>query len=538
MFGAKKRLREMVELSYGKNPLKDFSYYNAQNRLDLIKRYHNAKEEIEENKWKVDETTWKDLEMDEVFLRLNHTNSFIGEQVLYHSLHVLALGRENEKRQKLKKRLDTLEQDEKLRTDISVQLNRIGKMDAGYYLSEFLLNTNVWKVGNTIIFHILQILLLLFFVTSISTDSLYAVLGLVLVALINLSIYIFAKQKYEIYFTSLIEFKKIFDFACWMEKKDRNADFLSKEVRNAIHKLRKISRVIIGMGERRRLGMTGDAIAILADYIWGILLIDVAMFNHIMNVIADKQEAVMCVIEAVGKLDADISILSYRKSVKQWCLPEYEADGIITKGVAHPLLHNPVTNDFELHSRAIITGSNASGKSTFMKAIAINCILAQTIDTCIAKKMRLKPLIVISCMALRDDVLTGESYYYREAKCLKRMLELVALENAVLVVIDEILKGTNTLERIAASKAILEYLGTYQCLTLVATHDNELAESSLYKNYHFCSIIEENDMLFDYQIHDGMNISTNAIALLSYLGYPEIIVKRAKDNLYENRGNR
>ena len=120
-------------------------------------------------------------------------------------------------------------------------------------------------------------------------------------------------------------------------------------------------------------------------------------------------------------------------------------------------------------------------------------------------------------------------------KRLKRMVELITGEKAVLAVIDEILKGTNTTERVAASKAILEYIGQAGCLTLVATHDNELTENHLYENYHFCSTIQEKDIVFDYRIHQGKSKSSNAIVLLSYLEYPDRIVETAKRYLNENR---
>lgn len=138
------------------------------------------------------------------------------------------------------------------------------------------------------------------------------------------------------------------------------------------------------MNGRRQASMTGDVIAILREYIWGILLIDVSMFNYIMKIISDKQGAVWCLIEFTGNTDSDIAISSYRKSLNKWCRPEYITKGIKTNHLVHPLIKKPVPNDFILEDRAIFTGSNASGKSTFMKSMAINCILAQTINTCTA----------------------------------------------------------------------------------------------------------------------------------------------------------
>ena len=147
--------------------------------------------------------------------------------------------------------------------------------------------------------------------------------------------------------------------------------------------------------------------------------------------------------------DAQIAVASYRKSRTIWCKPEAEHGRIAARGLVHPLLKNAVGNDFILEDRAILTGANASGKSTFMKAVAINMILAQTIHTCTAGMFGVENVCVMTCMSLRDDVESGESYYFREAKYLRRIVEQMK-KGRVFCVIDEIFKGTNTTERIAA----------------------------------------------------------------------------------------
>ena len=136
-------------------------------------------------------------------------------------------------------------------------------------------------------------------------------------------------------------------------------------------------------------------------------------------------------------------------------------------------------------------------------------------------------------MALRDDVITGESYYMREIRYLKRMLERFGKKEPVLFVIDEILKGTNTAERIAASEAILDYFVKGNQFVLIATHDMELvyAMQGKYDNYYFDSVIQGKDVCFPYMIHRGIGGKTNAIELLDVLSYPEEIITRARKNL-------
>ncbi len=187
-------------------------------------------------------------------------------------------------------------------------------------------------------------------------------------------------------------------------------------------------------------------------------------------------------------------------------------------------------NDIKLQQNSLITGSNASGKSTFVKALALNSIFAQTIYTCTASSFSLSRCLPITAMAVSDDILAGDSYFMAEIKALKRTIEQVD-HYPCLCFIDEILKGTNTIERIAASAAILSYLDGKNCLCLIATHDIELTNILVnsYDNYHFQETITDETILFDYQLYTGPAQTKNAIALLNYLEFDQEIIKDAHE---------
>ena len=255
---------------------------------------------------------------------------------------------------------------------------------------------------------------------------------------------------------------------------------------------------------------------------------DCAALNYMVRLIMEQKQAVYTLYKFAGQVDAQIAVASYRKSLTKWCKPEMEHGRIAARGLVHPLLSHAVGNDFVLENRAIITGANASGKSTFMKAMAINAILAQTIHTCTADELQVGTVHVMTCMSLRDDVESGESYYFREAKYLRRILHQIKEKGKVFCVIDEIFKGTNTTERIAASKALLEYLVQTDAFVLVATHDREIVDNAFYYNYYFESEVMEHDIVFDYKIREGFGGKSNAIALLELLGYPQEIVQKAR----------
>ena len=132
-------------------------------------------------------------------------------------------------------------------------------------------------------------------------------------------------------------------------------------------------------------------------------------------------------------------------------------------------------------------------------------------------------------MALRDDLDSQESYYIVEIKSLKRILNATNQGGPILCFIDEVLRGTNTVERIAASAQILKSLAGNNVLCFAATHDIELTQmlEADYDNYHFQEEIVENDILFDYILYPGRATSRNAIRLLGMIGYDEEIIRRA-----------
>ncbi len=242
------------------------------------------------------------------------------------------------------------------------------------------------------------------------------------------------------------------------------------------------------------------------------------------------QDEFRALYAALGEIDAAVCALSFRKSLPGFCVPSFQdKSSIAFEGLYHPLLAEPVCNDGEIARHSIVTGSNASGKSTFIKALAINGILAQTIHTCCANRFAARPALVMTSMAVRDDITEGESYFITELKSLKRILDMLP-KCYCACYIDEILRGTNTPERIAASCAVLDYLAKRDCLCVVASHDIELAGLLLHThdNYSFAERVTQAGIRFDYKLLDGAAKTRNAILLLEHMGFDAAIVKQAK----------
>jgi len=188
----------------------------------------------------------------------------------------------------------------------------------------------------------------------------------------------------------------------------------------------------------------------------------------------------------------------------------------------------------------VITGSNASGKSTFIKTLAINAILSQTIYTSLSRKYSASFFQIASSMALQDNIFSNESYYIVEIKSLKRILDRLDKDIPTLCFVDEVLRGTNTLERIAASSQILYNFSKINALCFAATHDIELTYilEKHFSNYHFQEEVVDNQVLFDYKLYEGRAESRNAIKLLGMMGYPEGVIEDAANsaNLFLKEG--
>lgn len=528
--GKKQKRRNRIKAQFGKNPMELEAWESLEKRMREIRMYEElVVQDVKKEEWQsagsVDTVTWNDLEMDRVFARINHTRTYMGEQILYHRLHNMQTRQSCED---MEKRIAFFSRRESIRAEIEEKLMRIGKQKESCYLPFFLTEEINPLVIPGAILYFLQGLLDFCLIGAILLRSNLWATGFLVVAVVNLLIYLHTKCKYEGNLFMVSSLKELFDFCNWIVKKlepDR------PEILHALEKTQKLSHRMLRWQTRKYQSISGDVTGILWDYIAGITLHDVVAFYRIQKTLRACKKETMQLYTFAGEIDMEIAIASFRKSLPQWCCPSLQSDGAISvEEISHPLMADAIPNDFVLKKGVVLTGANASGKSTFMKAVAINVILAQTINTCVAKNMKMPAIQVMTSMALRDDVLQGESYYMREIKYLKRMLDELKTGEPMLFVIDEILKGTNTRERLAASNAILSYMVQKQGFLLIATHDLELvyALKNRYDTYYFDSQVHEKDIVFPYKIRRGIVGKTNAIDLMELLDFPEEITDQAR----------
>lgn len=236
-------------------------------------------------------------------------------------------------------------------------------------------------------------------------------------------------------------------------------------------------------------------------------------------------EHVLIIYKYIGVIDVALSVNVLRNNYDT-CIPIIvDKKEIQMVDGYHPLIKNPVKNSIIINNNILITGSNASGKSTFLKVMGVNMIFARSINTVFATEFKYQPLKLVSSIHMRDSILKGESYYVREIQVLKKITDQAKRENC-LILIDEILKGTNEKERIKIAKAILQYLFHTDSIAIISTHDLHLLEGfDTIDTYCFNDIQKDTSIVYDYKLKKGICTTGNAIKLVKILGFDEEITK-------------
>ena len=235
-------------------------------------------------------------------------------------------------------------------------------------------------------------------------------------------------------------------------------------------------------------------------------------------------------LDVISEIDALMSLANFTKNNSGLIFPDiYEDDFVFrAKNMGHPLL-NPgkrICNDFEIDGWSkvvIITGANMAGKSTFLRTVGVNFILARMGAPVCAEKMFFTPIDVYTNMRTTDSLLKDESYFFAELKRIKGVLERLQNGERIFVILDEMLKGTNSVDKLNGSKELIRKLVQRQSVSLIATHDLKLSEMEnefpeKVSNLCFEIRIENNELVFDYKLSEGVTQTMNATFLMKKMG--------------------
>ncbi len=235
-------------------------------------------------------------------------------------------------------------------------------------------------------------------------------------------------------------------------------------------------------------------------------------------------------LRTLGMLEELTSFARVSFDHPKWSFPEWVGGPpqLRATGLGHPLLAESerVTNDFvlgEAQSIAILTGSNMTGKSTWLRTVGINLVMARCGSPACADSMRCTPLHVITSMRTIDSLASAQSTFIAELKRIRHIVDMAASGRPMLFLVDEMFSGTNSNDRQTCSVTLLHSLAQSNIAGMMATHDIDLsrladARPDQFINYHFTEHIEDQRMSFDYRLHPGPSTTTNAEYLMRSMG--------------------
>ena len=243
-----------------------------------------------------------------------------------------------------------------------------------------------------------------------------------------------------------------------------------------------------------------------------------------------NKENVMHWFDALGSFEAISSFATLSFNHPQWCFPAFKGEHFFIEGKAlgHPLIQidKRVNNPIAINKAGelmLVTGSNMAGKSTYLRSIGINTILAMAGAPVCAEYFCLSPVQLISSMRIADNLEESTSTFYAELKKLKTIIDKVNNNERVFILLDEILRGTNSMDRHTGSVALVRQLIKHNASGIIATHDVELARMredypANILNHHFDVQVNNDELYFDYQLKEGICTSMNASILMKKIG--------------------
>jgi len=467
-----------------------------------------------------------DLYLDEVFKLVDRTISKVGQQFLYARLRTIDKDQESVLLQD--KFADLITADEQLRLDTQITLSKLQKNDS-YYFQDLVYAKKVERP---------PFMLLVYFLTFLNIACLLMAFfrpGFLLVFMgvfiINSGIHFWNKNNVSVHTSSLGEFLKVFETA---KKLDTDPKIRSHfpDTTALLKALTPLKRKMIGV----KLDNMADTDAAMLGYLIIELFkisfnIEIILFYAIIDTLRTQKEELKKLFKYIGMVDTGISIASFRASLDEYCKPVFRTkQGLDAERIKHPLIVNCVANDLHLDQKnLLLTGSNMSGKTTFIRSVGVNMVLAQTLYTCTAKSFAMPYSKIFSSITISDSLLEEKSYYFEEMRIIKEFIQESVSKEPCFFILDEIFKGTNTIERVSAGKAILAYLAKNDNMVFVSTHDTELNEllKIEYDHYHFSETIAEEELVFDHTIKKGPLKTRNAIRILEINEYPASIIADA-----------
>ena len=519
MFETKNKISQRLAQSFGE--IKDDPFYFYSIEKYFRNKDHTGVFQILSDK------TCNDLDFNELFMFVDRTTSKIGQQFLYNTLRTIPSN--NDKFTEQEKLIQKITNDSNLRLYIQLQLDKLTR-ESSYFITTLFQDEHLKKpkwffIIPLLSFSSLMALLLIPF----TPQFFFVLLG---VMIINLFIHYWNKQNLHEYLGTISQLlilirvvKKL--LKCKILKE------IDEDVFESISSIEKIrSHMSFFKLEVQVQTDFGTAFLTFLELFKALFLLEPLLLFGVLKRLDTKRREIENVFSFVGYVDSLVSISSLRHGLKSFCLPQIKNNHKIIEAteIYHPLIIDCVSNSIKVDGNSILlTGSNMSGKTSFIRTIGLNLITGLTINTCFAQKLCFPRLKIFSAIRLSDDLMNDKSYYFEEVLTIKEMIENSQTKESSLFLLDEIFKGTNTIERISAGRAVLSYLNNESNIVFVSTHDIELAEllKDTFNLYHFSEQVDDKTVDFDFRLKEGKLKNRNAIKILEINDYPEQIINEA-----------
>ena len=493
--------------------------------FDKISRYADT---IKVNKFhRLTDQTIEDIDFYGLFAFIDRTTSKVGQQFLFKKI----IEPTNKTIDQSERLIELFSNDKQIREEIQLELLKLNNSGA-YFISSLLRDKILEKPKwfNLLIVDIFVVICLII----LSFKFPVLILVLIIPVTLNMFLHYWNKNNTFQFLRSFPQLNNLINVSKIIIKKGEL--FSDKTTEDSISNLKSFQQKVTLINFDNGSGIQGELSLIgtyLTELIKAILLIEVFTLYRITKELENKITSIQTLFNYIGNIDSSISVASLRAGKEKTCIPIFVSPSkeLLTKNIYHPLIKDCVKNDLSIKNNSIlITGSNMSGKSTFLRALIINSVLAQTIYTCFADEFTSPIVKQFSSIRIDDNLFEGKSYYFQEVNIMASLLEQVEFSHQNLFVLDEVFKGTNTIERISSAKAILSYLNRKENIVVVSTHDIELADmlANEYDLYHFTETVENNELHFDHRIKTGQLRTRNAIKILELSNYPADVIREAR----------
>jgi hypothetical protein len=522
-----------IREEWGKEKVKNRNF----SEIESFYRYSNSQHD--NNDIFIDDQTWSDLNMNDLYSKIERTMTNPGECILYSILRTPLL---SDKILKKRKEIIRLFQTNKeIREQIQIRLLGMGKQK-GNGVTALLCGELPPSAAFKYLFSFLALLAL---ISIIAVPLLWGSPGIIVLILPLYIINLLVTSKIRA--RLLLQLSAIRYLGAMIRLSKKLAAIKCPELADCCEKLKKATSATEKIARKTFLlfpesSFCSDIGTLLYAHIDIYFLREVRIFYAVLDEIHAHKEELRLIYRLIGELDALQSAASYREGLSGYVEPNFSDKEFLLeiKDARHPLLTNPVPNSITIREKGVtITGSNMAGKTTFLRTLGVNAILAQTFYTCLAASYTGNYFRIISLINEADNLIEGKSYYLIEAEHLLKMIKSSEKEILTLCLIDEPLAGTNSSERVIASFEVLNYLIDHNALVVVATHDLELAGKLkfAFKSYHFTDDVDDQGLKFDFKLREGITSTSNAIRLLEYLDYPKDIVERSMKKLSSHQDN-